>query len=423
MSRYEYILRGFSAKIPPKILENLHKDPRVREVVKNTRGPVAQGFNFLFKTRDSAAMLSNFQSVPWGVQRVGGPLTGNGLYAWILDSGIDFNHSDLNVDSFRSRNFVNGEPDEDLHGHGTHIAGIIASTGNNTSVVGVASGATVVSVKVINKDLVGSIDAGLDGIEYVATRAHNTDVVNMSLCYHQSIHGDSRKLIDEAVENAADTGVRFAVSAGNNASHANICSPARVVHDNVWTISSIDSNDYFFTIESNYGNPPIDYAAPGVSIYSLWKDGGTNTLTGTSMAAPHFAGLLLAVPDDIKVDGYAINDPDGNPDPIAAFIPLKVSINGPVSLETNQIGTWTADVINPEGTVNYQWYYTDSSTTSWLPDGTNSDTYSRSFSQPSQSATDQGIRVIVTDNLDQVEDIRYVTVVQEDCTDPTLPCP
>jgi len=87
-----------------------------------------------------------------------------------------------------------------------------------------------------------------------------------------------------------------------------------VNHANIVTISAIDVNDKFASF-SNWGNPPVDYAAPGVSVKSTWKDGGYNTISGTSMAAPHAAGVWLL--GNITTSGYASGDPDGNADPIA----------------------------------------------------------------------------------------------------------
>ena len=91
-------------------------------------------------------------------------------------------------------------------------------------------------------------------------------------------------------------------------------SPARVNGPNIYTVSAINSSDAL-TSWSNWGNPPVDYAAPGAGILSTWKGGGTKTISGTSMAAPHVAGILLL--GAVHSDGTAINDPDGNPDPIA----------------------------------------------------------------------------------------------------------
>jgi subtilisin family serine protease len=94
---------------------------------------------------------------------------------------------------------------------------------------------------------------------------------------------------------------------------ANKYSPARVVGTNIFTISAMDASDKFASF-SNFANPPIKYCAPGVSIKSTWKSGGYNTISGTSMAAPHAAGVLLL--GSAKTSGNVLNDPDGNADPI-----------------------------------------------------------------------------------------------------------
>src|SRR5690606_17124295 len=92
-------------------------------------------------------------------------------------------------------------------------------------------------------------------------------------------------------------------------------SPASANGTNIYTISAMAQGDVWASY-SNYGNPPIDFCAPGSSIFSTYKDGGYATASGTSMAAPHVAGILLL--GNVKTDGYVNGDPDGNPDPIAS---------------------------------------------------------------------------------------------------------
>lgn len=127
--------------------------------------------------------------------------------------------------------------------------------------------------------------------------------------HFQSLH--------DAVYNAANLGFKFAIDAGNENQHAENKEPTHINHSNIVTVSAIDSNNLFATF-SNYGNPPINYAAPGVSIISTKKGDGVTTLSGTSMSAPHVSGLLLLISIP-NTAGNAINDPDGVADSIAHY--------------------------------------------------------------------------------------------------------
>jgi len=351
LNSYKYAIKGFAAKLSDRQLKALKNDPRIRSVTPNALFKLAYRTNttgsFIFSKIDvvKSSLLFNSQILPWGVARVGGPLNGTGKIAWILDSGIDLDHPDLNVDVNNSASFIASESADDQDGHGTHVAGIIAAKNNSIGVVGVAAGATVVAVKVCNSLPPSDPNSGcpvssiINGVDYTAIRAQPGDIVNMSLGGYDP--NNNYTSIDDAVINAANAGIRFSIAAGNDASNASSFTPARVNHSNVWTVSAFRQGDEFVqTFDSNtpncnplnnpnsgsnYGNPPVDFSGPGESIFSLWKNGGTNTTCGTSMADPHIAGLLLTVPNDISIDGYVTNDPDNNPDKIAAYVPVVLS--------------------------------------------------------------------------------------------------
>ncbi len=107
---------------------------------------------------------------------------------------------------------------------------------------------------------------------------------------------------------------------GNDGDDANNFSPARVEYNNVWTVSATDESDVFASFSNWSGptDPTIEFAAPGVSLLSLWENGGTNTISGTSMASPHVAGVLLVTGGNPGSNGSASSDPDGDPDPIVS---------------------------------------------------------------------------------------------------------
>jgi subtilisin family serine protease len=249
------------------------------------------------------------QTVPWGITRVNGGVDGTGKIAWILDTGVDLDHPDLNVNASLGRTYIprTTTPDDD-NGHGSHCAGIIGAKNNTIGVIGVAANATVIPIKVLDRRGSGAYSGIISGVDYVAANGHSGDVANMSL------GGGVYEPIDLAVYNASQSsGVKFILAAGNESDDANNHSPARVNGPNIYTISAMGTGD-LWAYFSNYGNPPIDYCAPGVNIYSTYKAGGYTTMSGTSMAAPHAAGVILL--GGWHTDGTVINDPDGEPDAI-----------------------------------------------------------------------------------------------------------
>lgn len=302
---YQHSIKGFSATVPAGRLNALRRDPRVKYIEQDRVVTLAPPVTI--QKRPGGGTTLPEQSEPWGINRVGGSGASTSHTAWIIDTGIDLDHPDLNVDGSRSTTFIARTTPDDQNGHGTHVAGIIAAKNNTVGVIGVAPGATVVSVRVLDRRGSGTVSGVIAGVDYVAANGKSGDVANMSL------GGGVSTTLDAAVLTASAI-VKFALAAGNESDNADNHSPARVNGPNIYTISAIDANDKFAYF-SNYGNPPVDYAAPGVSVLSLYKDGGMATMSGTSMAAPHVAGILLL--GNMKTDGTALGDPDGNADPIA----------------------------------------------------------------------------------------------------------
>jgi subtilisin family serine protease len=300
---YGKAVKGFMVEMTAQEAELLANDAMVMLVEKDKEVKLPT-FNILGKPAPQPVA----QSTPWGITRIGGAASGVGKVAWVIDSGIDMDHPDLNVDTQRAATFLgsNTTPD-DQNGHGTHVAGTIAALDNSVGVIGVAPGAKVVPVRVLDRRGSGAISGVIAGVDYVAANAAAGDAANMSL------GGGISTALDQAVLNAAAKGIKFALASGNESRNADTSSPGRVNGTNIYTISAMDKNNVWASF-SNYG-AAVDYCAPGVSIYSTYKGGGYATLSGTSMATPHVAGILLLT--TIKTDGYVINDPDGNPDPIA----------------------------------------------------------------------------------------------------------
>jgi hypothetical protein len=316
-NKYGHALCGFSAELSEEQVKVLSKNPNVAYIEADFEVKLELPLERKEATADITPM-NVAQTTPWGITRVGGSVNvSGGRWAWVIDSGIDLDHPDLTVNTQFSRTFVSGTSSaDDQNGHGTHVAGTIAAKNNTIGVVGVAAGATVVAVRVFGATG-GSTNATIiAGIDYATANAMAGDVANMSL------GGPASTATDDAVKRLAAKGVRCAVAAGNESQNALNVSPARANAANIWTVSAFDINNRFASF-SNYSNPgsttntPIEVSAPGVNVNSCWLNGGYRSISGTSMATPHVAGILLLNNGVVRTSGTVTGDRATPADPRA----------------------------------------------------------------------------------------------------------
>lgn len=236
------------------------------------------------------------QRVPWGISRINANLAhavtrGAGVTVCVIDTGIDKTHPDLQANLVGGRNYVviRGSIDPnnwtDDNGHGSHVAGTIAALDNSIGAIGVAPDAKLYAVKALNSRGSGYLSDIADGVsECVRAGSH---VINMSLGATQDPTLDTplRRSVDAAIA----AGVAVVVAAGNEGENINMKVPAG--YPATLAVAATDSLDRFASW-SNYGLNSDDASAPGVSIYSTWKNSGYNTISGTSMASPHVAGVV-----------------------------------------------------------------------------------------------------------------------------------
>jgi subtilisin family serine protease len=301
---YDSAVNGFSAEMSETSAKALSMDPRISYVEE-----------------DAVAMATAEQSAaPWALDRIDQhalPLnasfqyaaTGVGVHAYIIDSGIRTTHQEFGGRALNSIDVTNdGQNGNDCNGHGTHVAGIVGS-----STYGVAKNVTLHSVRVLRCDGTGYLSDVLAGVNWVTANRITPAVANISLIFS----GISPSL-DNAITTSIASGVTYSIAAGNSNQDACLFSPARV--PNALTVGSIDSND----ARPGYSNqgPCLDLYAPGNGIMSLSNgdDVSARSMSGTSMAAPHVAGVAAL---------YLESHPSAQPATVSQEI-LNATTNGVV---------------------------------------------------------------------------------------------
>ncbi len=286
---------------PPEVLNGDDETPLPVVLVSHQAATTSTLYLPLVFRDACASSFSYNESLAYNLTRINAALAwlscyqGQEITVAVVDTGVDLDHPDLQANIVAGKSFVSGtsSPDDDA-GHGTHVAGIIAAVGNNGGVIGVAPGARIMPVKVLDSSGSGSIYDVAAGIEWAADQG--VTVINLSL----GSVGNSTTL-KTAVDDAYNRGILLIAAGGNcgdSSYAANGCSyqdqplyPAAYNH--VMAVASTDSSDKqsSFSTQGSY----IEIAAPGSSIYSTYPAGRYATLSGTSMAAPHVAGLAALI--------------------------------------------------------------------------------------------------------------------------------
>jgi len=319
-----------------------------------------QAFNASYSLEDIGLNATTYgdttsasgETLPWGVKAVWNGLDvsskgniGTGSTVFVIDSGVLDTTGDLNLNSAWSKSFIAGESAfSDGVGHGTHVAGTIAALVNGKGVVGVAPGAQVVSLKVFGNSGGGAtITSIINAINYAVGVINTNGLDRSKVVINMSLGGGLSSSLSNAILNAANQGIRFAIAAGNSGQDVDRFSPADAGdHPNVYTVSAVDST-YTMASWSNWDRldasdavDDVDVAAPGVGVLSYFQGGQLAYLSGTSMAAPHVAGLLLT--DGVKAGSLVNPVLAGTADPFAlagtgvAPTPPSFTLQAPTSV-------------------------------------------------------------------------------------------
>ena len=279
---YSSAVRGFAASLSDGQLRALQRDPAVATIEHN-----------------QVVRADTTQTNPpsWGIDRIDQhnlPLSnsytytasGAGVTAYIIDTGINASHPDFGGRAAVAFDAIGGNG-VDCHGHGTHVAGTIGST-----TYGVAKSVQLRGVRVLDCSGSGTTAGVIAGIDWVTNNSPGPSVANMSL------GGGKSTALNNSTAALANSGVSIAVAAGNSAANACNSSPSSTPEAITVAASDINDNSASFT---NFGRC-VDLYAPGVGITSTWLGTGTNTISGTSMATPHVAGVAALYKSSVGGD-------------------------------------------------------------------------------------------------------------------------
>ncbi|KAL7629541.1 hypothetical protein AAE478_001062 [Parahypoxylon ruwenzoriense] len=295
---------GYHIECDDATLESIQKDPIVDYVARDARVTV-KDFKPRVAPRANPAPPNN-----WGLGRISHRQPGiaayvdrfadksaDPTYAYILDTGIRVTHQEFGGRATFGKNFIDGSQNTDDNGHGTHTA---ATVGGDT--VGVDNSTNLIAVKVLDKDSAGTWSGIIAGIDWAVNDAQKQNRVSRSVI-NMSIGGPKFQALDDCVSRAVSAGMTIVAAASNYGSDACGYSPASAASS--ITVAAIDEGDSRPSW-SNWG-ACVDVFAPGADIASAWKDGDAAyfTMSGTSMASPHVAGLVTYLMSREGVAGAA----------------------------------------------------------------------------------------------------------------------
>jgi subtilisin family serine protease len=287
------IVVAFAVKISPEQADIIRRNPDVEQIEKNITFTLEKPLE-----EPEESTTPSGQVTPCAITNAGGFEMGDAktTYIWIMDTGIDTDHPDLNVitDPNYAKSFVNGQTIEDVNGHGTHVAGIAAAKNNGIGTVGVSAGAKVVPIKVLANSGLGSSISIISGLNHIAQKCMVNDVATLSF---SSVIGanceNSLIAYRNAVRNLGKKGVWVCIAAGNDGCDATKVRPACINGDRILTVGAMTCTQKCASF-SNWGSQAVDWVATGDKVYSTYRNGGYKTLSGTSMAAPVVAGICHA---------------------------------------------------------------------------------------------------------------------------------